>query len=95
MHSKRTAFLLFFILLLDACASGLLIPMMMQALAIDGNDMATAMTLQDLMVGSTFVIALSPAYLVVAPIIGHYADQYGRKKALLICISLSIAGYSC
>lgn len=93
MDNRKTAFLLFLILLIDAWSSGLLIPIAMQLLAL-GNGNNVSMSLQDFLAGSTLVIAVSPAYFVFAPIMGHYSDVFGRKKALIFCISLSTIGYS-
>lgn len=83
------------ILALDNIASAIVMPVLMKLLypcGIDGYCQIVSIS-DNVIIFSALVYLLSPSYLFASPIVGQLADVYGRKKTLIGCLFMSVAGY--
>lgn len=94
-HQFRQLLPLFFIIFIDSLGYFLVIPILLR-LYIHGPDVIlatnTSTITRDLLYGLT--IALSPlAFLIIAPIAGHFSDRFGRKKTMFYCLLAALIGF--
>lgn len=97
MSNRRIFLLLLAILLINFGAYGLITPFITTFLMSDGNfvipDSHIGEIAEYAIFGSTMALALSPAYILLGPLLGAYSDIIGRKRALTPCQYLFLFAY--
>lgn len=94
MKTKQTLVTTLLLLLLDTLATGLFAAIIFHLLAIQDIPNSINATPESILFGPSFLLLLSPVYMLATPILGHCSDVFGRKRLLAITIGCDCAGYT-
>jgi MFS family permease len=94
MKFNKAIIIAFTALLLDVIATGLFTALIMHLLLIEESPDNINRTAENVLFGSGYLVILSPAYLLAAPILGYCSDIFGRKRILIFSMVCDTCGYS-
>lgn len=91
MKKYQNLMVLLIILLLDATATNIVLPIITQKFAL--KDLGFDPIMNNFLLEANFSMLLSSSYIFFSPVIGFLSDIIGRKKIICWCLALACLGY--